>query len=329
MESNSNFDPVRSATGSESAPPEQKINSTTTLGKSEAETLFAPDTRNPEAPLPERDLGATLHLLAERAQYLTGSSSATIALGEGRDLVCKASSGQSALPPGAQIQIDSALSSELMAECVSTRQPAKCDNTENDPRVDAETCRMQSVGSVLVAPLIRGQEVVGVFELLAERRAAFEEKDIAAVQRLAGLVLTALEQAEPIAGNAADGSLPTPRVDRALPLALQNGLIPLPRQASLDPNPPQLEGAARLSRGQDLGTCRRCGFPVSPGRAICLDCEAAEIAEGRSSALDSPGLFPHLAAANQKESWWHANFYTIGIILVTVLTAIVLTLWAR
>ena len=66
----------------------------------------------------QRDLDATLQLLAERAQYITGASGAAIALRQGETMVCCASSGPSAPELGAHLQIDSGLS----AESVKTRQ---------------------------------------------------------------------------------------------------------------------------------------------------------------------------------------------------------------
>src|SRR6478672_6169961 len=80
----------------------------------------------------QRDLDATLQLLVERAQYITGASGAAIALRQGENMICCASSGSSAPGLGAHLQIDSGLS----AESVKTRQVLHCDDAENDPRVN-------------------------------------------------------------------------------------------------------------------------------------------------------------------------------------------------
>jgi hypothetical protein len=45
------------------------------------------------AELAERDLTATLQLLAERAQYITGATGAAIALRDHEEMVCRASAG--------------------------------------------------------------------------------------------------------------------------------------------------------------------------------------------------------------------------------------------
>src|SRR5882724_532859 len=140
----------------------------------------------------QRDLDATLQLLAERAQYITGASGAAIALREGENMICCASAGAAAPELGAHLQVDSGLS----AESVRTRKILHCDDAENDPRVNRESCQAFGIASVAVMPLLRGEEVYGVFELLAGRPRAFEERDYIALQRLSEMIQTALEHAE-------------------------------------------------------------------------------------------------------------------------------------
>src|SRR5437016_1812080 len=80
----------------------------------------------------QRDLDATLQLLAERAQYITGASGAAIALREDEEVICRASAGPSAPALGAHLQVNSGLS----GESVRTRQILRCDNAELDSRVN-------------------------------------------------------------------------------------------------------------------------------------------------------------------------------------------------
>lgn len=282
----------------------------------------------------EGDLQAALQLLANRACYITGATTSIIAIGEGDTLLCKAGSGKNAPASGTQIQIDGGLTSELMAECVTTRQPVRCDDAEKDGRVNANQSPQHSVGSVLVAPLIHENEVVGIFQLAAERRSAFEERDVLSLSRLAAAVQTALEEAlEKVEGetrdadrSASDASAPAASAARGkfATMALHSGRIPLPQsRVSQSLN----EGATRLSRGQDLRRCKGCGFPVSADRALCVDCEVAEIAHGRFIE-QSPTLYP-FTSETKRRNWLDEHFYTIGIVLVSILTVIVLFLWAR
>src|SRR6478672_11128353 len=140
----------------------------------------------------QRDLDATLQLLAERAQYITGASGAAIALRQGESMVCCASAGPSAPEMGAHLQIDSGLS----AESVRTLKILICEDAENDPRVNRASCRAFGIASVVVMPLVRDEEVYGVFELLSGRPRAFEERDFLALNRLAEMIQTAVEHAE-------------------------------------------------------------------------------------------------------------------------------------
>src|SRR5678816_4396883 len=147
----------------------------------------------------QRDLEATLQLLAERAQYITGATGAAIALREGDDIVCRASAGSVAPEMGAHLQVDSGLS----GESIRTRQVLRCDDAQTDPRVNRESCEALGIASVVVMPLLREQTVNGVFELLSDRPAAFEERDISALERLGEMVQTALEHATAAAGSTA------------------------------------------------------------------------------------------------------------------------------
>ena len=140
----------------------------------------------------QRDLEAALQLLAERAQYITGASGAAIALLEGSEMICQASAGPSAPALGAEVQVKSSLT----GESVRTRQTLRCDDAETDSRVNRESCRALGIKSVMVVPLIRDQKVIGVFELLADRAHAFEDRDVTALERLAEMVQTGLEHAD-------------------------------------------------------------------------------------------------------------------------------------
>jgi putative methionine-R-sulfoxide reductase with GAF domain len=161
----------------------------------------------------QRDLDATLQLLVERAQYITGASGAAIALRQGDTMVCSASSGASAPELGAHLQVDSGLS----AESVKTRQVLHCEDADNDPRVNRESCRALGIASVVVMPLARGAEVYGVFELLSGRPRAFEERDFVALNRLAEMIQTAVEHADAARRAEAELGKPVAAVAEAAP----------------------------------------------------------------------------------------------------------------
>lgn len=166
------------------------------------------------AEMAERDLTATLQLLAERAQYITGASGAAIALRDHEEMVCRASAGSSAPEVGAQLQVNSGLS----GESVRTRQTLRCDDATTDERVNRESCEALGIRSVVVMPLLRGDEVIGVFELFSDQANIFETRDLSALERMGAMVHTALEHSAaalgltpPVVHEPTLPSLPIPR----------------------------------------------------------------------------------------------------------------------
>jgi hypothetical protein len=128
-------------------------------------------------------------LLVERAQYITGATGAAIALRDEDEMVCRASSGPSAPEVGALLQVNSGLS----GESVRTRQTLRCDDAFTDARVNRESCEALGIRSVVVMPLLRGEEVIGVFELFSDKANVFETRDLVALERMGTMVHTALE----------------------------------------------------------------------------------------------------------------------------------------
>jgi uncharacterized Zn finger protein (UPF0148 family) len=256
--------------------------------------------------LAETELDSALQLLVERAQYITGATGTALALPQGEEMVCRASAGGSAPAIGARLQVRSGLTGESIAR----RQLLRCDNAETDPRVNLEACRALGIASIVVLPLLRRNgEVRGLFELFSDHPYAFEERDLVALERMAGLTLTALDLAEqrqdsapaPTARRGPERAveslpeipIPVPKTSSAsasaaLPLELPleipgKAVVAEPSVAPAEPDEisPSLETAPvalpasapipeALLRVQK---CASCGFPVSEGRMLCLDCE--------------------------------------------------------
>ena len=146
------------------------------------------------AEMAQRDLDTALQLLANRAQYITGASGAAIALRrDGKnDMLCRASTGSNAPELGALLSTEAGLS----GESVRTRQMLRCDDAERDVRVNREVCRQLGIASVVVMPVVNDDEVLGVFELFSGKANAFGARDVSAVQRLSGMVETAVRLAQ-------------------------------------------------------------------------------------------------------------------------------------
>jgi putative methionine-R-sulfoxide reductase with GAF domain len=272
-----------------------------------------------------RDLEAALQLLAERAHYLTGASGTSIALREDGEMVCRASAGQAAPEVGAEIEIDSG----LIAETVRTRQVIRCDDADGDPRVNRESCQELGVKSVIVMPLLREEEVIGLFEIVADRASAFEERDVAALTRLVEMALTALEHAD-----AAQRSLPEmfeSQDGEALSEVVPEAAEPVqPMRVDQEVSSPVVEQSAPASAEfARIGSCQSCGFPVSQGRTLCVDCEQAGRSTGNKPTSGDALAFSHSNALGHEESWWQAHSYTLGALFIAALTVALLALKMR
>jgi hypothetical protein len=272
------------------------------------------------AEMAQSDLDATLQLLAERAQYITGASGAAIALrrGEHADMLCRASAGSNAPDLGALLSTEYGLS----GESVRTRQALRCDDAERDQRVNREGCRQLGIASVVVMPIVSEQQVLGVFELFSGKPSAFEESDVAALRRLSEMVETAVKhavaaQSMPAAPEPA-GAKGQPSGDVIVaPVPLKKD-TPLPELKKTvqektevekaEPEPAQknpffwsaaTQVAASAGRSNDISQsipvplelrnlqkCKACGFPVSQGRTFCVECEEKQ---WRGQRIPHPG----------------------------------------
>ena len=115
----------------------------------------------------------------------TGATGAAIALLKGDEMVCHAASGPQA--PGIGVRLDPR--SGLSGACIQTRQLQQCKDTQTDVRVDAEVCRRLGVRSVVVLPLVDGDELFGIFEILSPLPNAFSQFDLDILHTLADRIV--------------------------------------------------------------------------------------------------------------------------------------------
>ena len=143
------------------------------------------DTRHSEI-----DLEPAIHVIAERAQSLTGASGAAIALRHGDEIVCRARTGRTAPDLGVRLQTDSGIS----ADCVRTGEVMLCNDAERNPRANLASCRSLGVRSILAAPLRHFRNTLGVFEVLSGSPNAFDHRDVATMQLLSSMMVAALSR---------------------------------------------------------------------------------------------------------------------------------------
>ncbi len=240
------------------------------------------------------DLDATLQLLADRALYITGASGAAIALRRGErqgehqvvhhDMLCRASAGSNAPELGSLLSMDQGLS----GECVRTRRPLRCDDTQQDSRVNRKACLELGIASVVVMPIQSADTILGVFEILSGKPRAFDERDLSTLMRLSQMVETAVKhatgaqstirilkkseaaksvdllvQASPANPENADDGRQMQRLFWSAAVGSQSTV----QQTS------NIERGALSKELANLQNCQTCGFPISQDRTLCVDCE--------------------------------------------------------
>jgi TonB family protein len=119
-------------------------------------------------------LDLVLNRIAQQARLATNTTGAAIALRRGDDIVCRATTGANAPDLGVRLNEESGLS----GACVQSRQVQNCDDTETDLRVDSIACRQLGVRSILIVPVLKEQELLGVFEVFSSRPYAFGDRDV-------------------------------------------------------------------------------------------------------------------------------------------------------
>jgi GAF domain len=187
---------------------------------------------------PDLDSNKTLEDIARSAQYVTGASGSALVLSDGSVMSCRACSGELAPPVGTRLNTETGFT----ATCVKTGEVIRCDDTGTDPRVDGSSCIELGIRSILAVPLLDGQKVVGVLEVLSSEPKRFTERHSAALKLLARLV-------ETLIGNGSR-SATNPPLDA--------------KSASNEP------GKKRATEPKT--TCLTCGHPNPQGSQFCNRC---------------------------------------------------------
>ena len=153
-------------------------------------------------------LEVVLNQIAEQACLATGATGAAILLERDGEMVCRASIGTTS----GQLGMHLGTANGLSALCLQTRQIQRCDDTKADRRADVEASRELDVRSVLVLPILRNGEVLGLFEILSSKPSAFGERDERTLEALAHRVLKNLDQA----AESFSAAVETPPVPQAV-----------------------------------------------------------------------------------------------------------------
>lgn len=156
-------------------------------------------------------LEIVLNEIVEQACLATGATGAAVVLLRDGEMVCRASSGPTAPELGSRLDTESGLS----GACFKTRRTQWCDDVLLDTRVDIDASARLGVRSVVVMPLLRGSDPVGMIELFSARPYAFGVRDERTLEVLADRTLNNLERAAHPLDFCSDSERPpTALVDR-------------------------------------------------------------------------------------------------------------------
>jgi GAF domain/PilZ domain len=137
-------------------------------------------------------LNTALRVISERARTLLRGTGAAIALIDRGPMMCRASVGSGGPPLGTHVDINSGFS----GECIRAGKALRCDDTETDSRVETATCGRLGIRSIVAAPIRYEREVVGLVEVFSPQSFAFDEGDLAVLERLAQTAILMVSQAQ-------------------------------------------------------------------------------------------------------------------------------------
>ena len=119
-------------------------------------------------------LDLALNDVIKRACSATSANAGAIALADKGEMVCRATTGENA--PDLGVRLDT--SHGLSGACVRMKEWQRCNDTESDARVNAAVCRHLGVRSILVVPVLNGDELIGVMEIFSTHADAFSDRDV-------------------------------------------------------------------------------------------------------------------------------------------------------
>jgi diguanylate cyclase (GGDEF)-like protein len=138
------------------------------------------------------DANQVMHLVAKRAQELTGATSAVIELPDGDEMVYAVTSGEAT--PYLGIRMDRR--STLSGLALDRGQVLYCEDTEIDPRVDRRASRRVNLRSMICVPLKHQAQAVGVLKVYSPEPRRFGPADVETLNLLSEAISAQMAHAE-------------------------------------------------------------------------------------------------------------------------------------
>jgi TonB family protein len=145
-------------------------------------------------------LDLVLNEIAEQVRLSTGATGVAVALTRSGELVCRAATG-SAPDLGVRLNPYSGLS----GLCLQTRSVQGSEDTEADSRVDFAACRNLRIRSILMAPLIRSGDIVGLLEAFSVDPNHFSDRDAEILLSFCKRIVNTIESSDEIVAPSHSG----------------------------------------------------------------------------------------------------------------------------
>lgn len=233
---------------------------------------------------------AALQLLAERAAFVTGATGVAIALRDGESFIYRVATGSDVPEPDTGVNEDDS----SVRRCLLEAAPVRIATAS---------------GFQLFVAVKRNEEPVGFMEIASKYELSQEDAQTAKrIAQLAGVALEHLAAAE--------------SADSQFWQQLQQPLTPKLWHAPENLQEPNGNRSHTLSvnSSSEVNLCSGCGFPVSPGRKLCVECEQKPDAPALANA--------ELFTEQHQTSWIAEHGYTVASLIVSALaTAIIF--WLR
>jgi len=137
-----------------------------------------------------------MDVVVRRAARLTAADAAVVELHEGDDMVYSAASGTATQYLGLRLRADTSLS----GLCVQRDEALRCDDSEDDPRVDRDACRRVGARSMLVTPLRFRGAAIGVLKVYSASAHAFDDRADEVLRLLVGIIAASMHRAREYEG---------------------------------------------------------------------------------------------------------------------------------
>ena len=147
------------------------------------------------------ELDAVMQLIASRGQELTGANAGVIEIVDGEEMVYRITTGEATPFLGVRLKIATSLS----GLCVKEGRVLRSDDTDDDPRVDAEACKRVSARSMLCVPLVHHAETIGVLKVYSPAANHFGERDVETLELLSELIAAHMSHARLFAAEVHGG----------------------------------------------------------------------------------------------------------------------------